>query len=198
MGQDDKQMSDEEIASLLAIDLDKHFGLFVAKYEANLQMIAYHFIGDSQDAEEIVQDVFFHTYRALAKRSTHEVQTMKLRPWLKTCVRRGAINHMRNQEQAESLHGPQVQALIETLECDWNRNPEEEAIAQETYHDLYQKIVSLPVTDQLLLVLYYFLGLQYKELATIFDVSPNTLKSRGRRAVQKLEGMYTLQQEEVK
>ena len=56
---------DQELLSLLAIDLDGHFRQLAQVYQQRLYLFALHLVGHPDDAEDIVQEAFLRAYYAL-------------------------------------------------------------------------------------------------------------------------------------
>ena len=90
--------ADEQLRSLLAIDLDYHFRQLVALYQQRLYSFALRLEGHPQDAEDIVQETFLRTYHALKSYPASKVQALQLRGWLY----RIALNVFRNRHRAKT------------------------------------------------------------------------------------------------
>jgi RNA polymerase sigma-70 factor (ECF subfamily) len=181
---------DEELKTLLASDLPMYFELLMIAYEKKLIK----FVGLNYDrcyAEDIVQETFINVYKALMKRSAEEIVAMNIRSWLYTIVRNCALNHCQRyvKPPSISIDLQEGQDLLEETENGRYLSPDQEAEQKETYEELYLSIRCLPDHLRLPVMLHYIFELEYQEVAEVLQQPVNTVKSNGRRGLNKLRKM---------
>src|SRR5581483_2635593 len=81
----------------LARSLDGHYEELVREFQQPLYAFAYRMCGGSEDAEEVVQDVFVRAYRAMAGYERERIESLALRSWLfRICVNLSRNKHGRH------------------------------------------------------------------------------------------------------
>ena len=89
---------EEDLLSLLATDLDHHFGQLVMLYQQRLFSFALRLVGSPQDAEDIIQEAFQRSYHALKSYPVLKVRALRIRPWLYTVTLNIFCNRQRKPE----------------------------------------------------------------------------------------------------
>src|SRR5918999_4613214 len=111
--------SDERLVALLRRGNDHAFEVIVDRYRSRLLGFCRQMLGSTEDAEDVLQEVFVNAYRALLADS----REINLRPWLYRIARNRCLNHLRKpaadaQETMDAV--PMVEAAT-THECVHNR-----------------------------------------------------------------------------
>ncbi len=172
----------EDIAALLAIDLEQHFKQLVLTYWQRLFAFMVRHTGSAQDAEEIVQDAFVRAYYALKDYPTYKVRGLKLQPWLYKITLNVFYNRVRNiSPQTVSLDTSVDSPMLE-LE-DQASGPEEEAWRRERRDELETLASSLPEHYRVVINLYYFEELSYQEIANLLNQPMGTIKAKLHRGI---------------
>jgi RNA polymerase sigma-70 factor, ECF subfamily len=138
--------------------------------------LAYLFLGDADDAEDIAQETFVRAYHALGRFDT----THALKPWLMRITTNLCHNWRRG-----------VSRYLAVLQQVWRREPAvsppflqaEQQIESET---LWKAVRRLRPEDQQVIYLRYFLECSEAETAAVISVAPGTVKSRQHRALARL------------
>jgi RNA polymerase sigma factor (sigma-70 family) len=184
---------EEDLPVLLATDVRGHFHFLVEAYQHKLFALTCFLVGNQQDAEEIVQDVFFCAYQALMRYPVQQVQTLKLRPWMTKIVLNLSRNYHRrcNGKYAPtsmSFDAPMGRELVDSIEEKACPSPEEEMVTRESRDDLLAQIANLPERYREVVSLHYIYGLPHYEIATILGHhSVDTVKSQARRGFEMLK-----------
>jgi RNA polymerase sigma-70 factor, ECF subfamily len=167
----------ELLRRMQADDLDA-FELLFGRYRSPIYRTAYGMTGDSQAAEEVLQDTFA---RAWQRRSTLITDVSPL-PWLhrvalNLCYSRLGRRRLRAEPIEESTHGHVRDAAVE---------PAERAEVQELRAIVRDGIAALPPKHQAVVALYYLHGLSLQETAETLGVALGTVKSRLHYALRGL------------
>ena len=171
-------------------DLDT-FGVLVRRYERELYGYLRRYLGDGTLAEDVFQNTFLQLY---VKSGQYE-RGRPVRPWLYTIATHQAIDAMRRQgrHQAVSLGHSRDDAedadsngLADTPEC---RGPDPfQCVADLERQEVVRACVEeLPDFLRQVLILAYYQGLKYREIADILDIPVGTVKSRLHAALVRLQ-----------
>lgn len=179
-------MKNEDVAliqRILAGDEDA-FASLIRKYQKQVHAQALRQINDFQIAEDIVQEAFLQVYQRL-----NTLEDPKLFPkWLYVIVNRCCIAWLRkNRLQTEPLEETDI-SEIETEAYSRYVAAEHTETTTEAQRDLVQKLLAkLKESDREVITLHYFEEMTSAEIGTFLGVSENTIKSRLRRARQRLK-----------
>ncbi len=139
--------------------------------------LAYLFLGDPDDAEDITQETFLRAYRSLKRFDA----TRPLRPWLLSI----AANLARNRHRSTARY---LAALARSFRAEHpeSNDIEEHALLDMDADQLWQAVRLLTADDQQIIYLRFFLDLTTAETSQALDVAEGTVKSRLSRAVNRL------------
>jgi len=138
----------------------------VSIYQEPVFRMAYLFLGDPDEAEDIAQETFIRAYYALPRFDS----ALPLRPWLLRIASNLAKNKLRSI-------GRFFSALNRLL-----YEPEKHPASSEDADLLWQAIRRLEIPQRQALYLRYFMDLSEAEMAQSLNVAPGTVKSRLHRA----------------
>jgi RNA polymerase sigma-70 factor (ECF subfamily) len=182
--------SDEELLLRYRRGETELFGLLVRRYERELYGYLCRYLGDAT----LAQDVFQNTFVQLFIKSDQYEEGRPLRGWLYTIATNQAIDALRRQnrhqavslEQAQESRDGEAQNLLEMLESR-DSGPLELAAAEERRAVLRDGVERLPEFLKQVLVLAYYQGLKYREIADILKIPVGTVKSRLHTALTRLQ-----------
>ena len=171
------------IQRILAGD-ENAFASLVRKYQKQVHAYAWRKTRDFQIAEDITQETFLQVYQKL---ETLEDPTLFLK-WLYAIVNHFCIAWFRkNQVHAESFKETDIWE-IETEAYSRYVAAEHAKMTAETQRDLVENLLAkLKEKDRELITLHYFEDMTSSEISEFLGVSENTIKSRLRRARQRLK-----------
>jgi len=186
--------SDEDLLRRLRRGEKDAFAFLVQRYERELFGYLCRYLGDRNLAE----DVFQNTFLQLFLKSGQYEPGRPVRPWLYTIATNQAIDALRRsgRHQAVSLDEPrdapgdgEAQNLLEMLE---NREPGplDQAQAQERRERVRSAVDQLPEFLRQVLILAYYQGLKYREVAEVLGIPVGTVKSRLHAALVRLQEIW--------
>ena len=160
------------------------FTLLVNKYQKSVHALVWRKIGDFHIAEEITQDVFLKVYKRLStlKRPEH------FPGWLYVIATRDCTSWLRKKQlQTKSLEAMSTAELEEICYAQYEANRGEEASIEHQREFVKRLLQKLPESERTVVTLYYLAEMKSEEISRFLGVSSNTVRSRLRRARERLE-----------
>lgn len=157
------------------------FAELVEEHSSNIYNLALKMMGDSAEAEEVLQETFLQAVRYI-KRFRGQA---KLGTWLYRIATNQALMKLRKKQPASvSLDDTDDGLSIESFLplADWSSRPEAELLSQEAHGKMEAAIRSLPETLRVVFVLRDIEGLSTAETAEALDLTESAVKSRLLRA----------------
>ena len=182
-------------ADLIQRTLDGDEGAFTAlvnKYQKSVHALIWRKIGDFHIAEEITQDVFLKVYKNLStlKRRDH------FPGWLYVIATRRCIAWLRKKHlPTKSLDAMSTTELEEICYAQYEAARDEEAAVKHRRELVKRLLQKLPESERTVVTLYYMAEMTGEEISLFLGVSHNTIRSRLRRARERLEKEESIIQE---
>jgi len=187
--------SDEELLGRFCRGQTEAFGLLVRRYERELYGYLRRYLGDSSLAEDVFQNTFLQLY---VKSAQYE-SGRPFRPWLYTIATHQAIDALRRnarhqvlsleQKREDNANG-EMRRLLDTLESH-GPSPMDNLSAQERKDRVRAGVDRLPDFLRDVVLLAYYQGLKYREIAEILGIPVGTVKSRLHAALNKLQEAWS-------
>ena len=173
----------ELIQRVLAGD-ENAFSALVRKYQKPVHALVWRKIGDFHIAEEITQDAFLKAYKELATlKKPH-----RFARWLSVIARRGCIAWLRKKRLATQSLEDTSRAQLEKATYSGYVIQENEQMTAETQREVVQKLLAkLRENERTVITLHYFGEMTHEEISEFLGTSVGTIKSRLRRAQQRLK-----------
>jgi len=149
------------------------FGILVDKYKASIYALAYAKLCNFHDAEDVTQEVFIKAYEKLYTLKgwdnfyawLYSITSNRCKMWLRSRENRPDREYLEEQDEATvekpSLKSHQEKMMYEMI-----------GDALENLSEIYRQVLSL----------YYLGGMNTREIAEFLRISPETIKSRLKRA----------------
>lgn len=138
------------------------------RYRNSSLALAYRKLGNWDEAEELVQDVFIHAFGRLHQLRVPEA----FGGWLRQIVRRTAINQLTRRRVAVGMD--QATLAVATREA----NPLEGLLDDECSHQVHRGLKRLGEIDRQTLEAFYIGGQSLLEMAESFEAPLGTIKRR--------------------
>ena len=156
-------------ARLIAMARSGNGGAFetiVDRYQGRLLGFCRQMLGSTEDAEDVLQEVFVNAYRAMLA----DDREINLRPWLYRIARNRCLNHLRKPtaDPQESMDLVPMVEAASTAEKVHNR---------EEFRQLLSDVGKLPETQRSALLLREMDAMSYEEIAQAMETSVPSIKS---------------------
>ncbi|GLC88039.1 sigma-70 family RNA polymerase sigma factor [Lysinibacillus piscis] len=163
------------------VSVDVLLNQLMVDYATDLKRIAFLYINDLSECEDIIQEVYISCYQKLSS-FRHECS-------YKTWLIRITINKCKDYKKRWSIKKLIYTPIISSIFT--APSAEEQFIDKQTSQIMIEQIAKLPTKYKDVLILYYYQQLTMAEISEILDVNMNTIKSRllrGKKILQnKLE-----------
>lgn len=158
--------SDERLVALVRRGNDAAFETLIARYRARLLAFCRHMVGSTEDAEDILQEVFVSAYKAMRA----DDRPLNVRPWLYRIARNRSLNHLRRPRPTgvDSMDIFEGGASVATADRVHDKLDLE---------DLVDDVKNLPETQRTALMLREMGDLSYDQIAETMDTSIPSVKS---------------------
>ena len=154
-------------------------------HAAMMYSYIYRRVGQQQDAEDVLQEVFTSAWKYDDLVNLTEQEQLA---WLQSVAQRRIIDRHRRNARVALLPLEQVVEMH-----DDSLSPEEQALRRETYERLYTALTQLPPLQQQVVLLRYGKGLRFAEIAAMLNKSEGTVRKMVVRILRQLRGIYTHQ-----
>ncbi len=165
-------MNDEELMNKIRAGDENSFIYLVDNYKKKIIGLCYSYTKDSHEAEDLSQDVFITFYKNINKfRLGCSISTYLYKIAVSKCIdftRKLSIKSMLTGFSKESVKSEDLDEKIYIREC----------------INMLSKHIKIPI------VLFYYVGLDQKEIGEILDISQKAVEGRIYRGKQSLRVMF--------
>ena len=181
--------SDLQLIHLTLDGDDAAFTELVEKYQKQVHALVWRKIGDFHIAEEITQDTFLKAYQKLASLK----KSQSFSSWLYVIAANCCRSWLRQKQLRKQLLEDKDIAHPDKATYSEYVHEENERITTETQRDVVKKLLAkLGESERTVMTLHYFAEMSCAEIGKFMGVSTNTIKSRLRRAQQRLQKEETM------
>ncbi len=161
-----KLQGDEKLIAMARAGNPSAFEMIVDRYQGRLLGFCRQMLGSTEDAEDVLQEVFVNAYRAMLA----DEREINLRPWLYRIARNRCLNHLRKPtaDAQESMDMVPAVEASSTAEKVHNR---------EEFRQILSDVNKLPETQRSALLLREMDALSYEEIAAAMETTVPSVKS---------------------
>lgn len=178
-----EKISDNDLVEKIRNDNTQFYGEIIKRYQGKLFAYLYRFVGEKEEAEDLLQNVFFKAYRNLGKYDSNR----KFSSWIYRIAHNEAVNFIKRKYLRKIISFDAVSSTKDKLEISSTEdNAEESWIRKETDRAVDEAINRLPFKYRQVLALRYFSDKSYEEIGEILGRPVNTVGTLIKRAKDKL------------
>ena len=157
---------DERLIALIRRGNQGAFETLVQRYQSRLLAFCRHMLGSTEDAEDVLQEVFASAYRAI----NADERPINARPWLYRIARNRCLNHLRRPS-------PAGQDSMDIFERDGGTTTADTVHKREEFRQIVSDVQELPETQRTALLLREMDALSYEQIAHAMDNTVPSVKS---------------------
>lgn len=167
------------------------FNTLFQKYQKTIHAIVWQKIGDYHVAEEITQDVFLQAYNKLSTLKDPN----KFARWIYIIAKRRCATWIQRDESTlQSLEDTDTAILDQSAYANYVAEQREKAATEHRREVVNMLLEKLPEHERKVITLYYLGEMTSEAISKFLGVSVNTIKSRLRRARQRLQEEELIQE----
>jgi RNA polymerase sigma factor (sigma-70 family) len=158
--------SDEKLVALIRRGNHGAFEALVDRYTSRLLAFCRHMLGSTEDAEDVLQEVFTAAFNAICA----DDRPINARPWLYRIARNRCLNHLRRPQHAG-------QDSMDVFERDGGATTADTVHTREEFRQIVADVGELPESQRTALLLREIDALSYDQIAEAMDTTVPSVKS---------------------
>ncbi len=158
--------SDERLVVLTRRGSSGAFEALVKRYESRLLTFCRHMLASSEDAEDVLQEVFASAYGAMLA----DTRPINVRPWLYRIARNRSLNHLRRPVHTG-------QDSMDIFERDSGTTTADTVHRREEFRQIVADVQHLPESQRSALLLREIDALSYDQIAEAMETTIPSVKS---------------------
>src|ERR1700692_324873 len=172
------------------------FEELIRRHDRDILRLAFHMLGNREEAREVFQETFLKAYRSLARfRFESSFYT-----WIYRIATNVSLDHLRKRQtlkeeisiESDTESNPDRPALKDTLAAiTYESNPERRLYGKEVGEKIQDALKTLSEKERLVFELRHYQGLRLKMIGEIMGSTEETAKNYLFRATQKLRAFLT-------
>jgi RNA polymerase sigma factor (sigma-70 family) len=157
---------DEKLIAMTRKGQQAAFETLVDRYQSRLLAFCRHMLGSTEDAEDVLQEVFTAAFNAMLA----DERPINARPWLYRIARNRCLNHLRRPTASG-------QDSMDVFERDGGTTTADTVHKREEFRQIVADVQELPETQKTALLLREIDALSYEQIAEAMDTTVPSVKS---------------------
>ena len=158
------------------------------RYKDLIFKTAFSLMGNSQDAEDVLQEVFIKVYKSVGNFQGGETE---FKAWLRRTTINQCLSNRRRQKPSRSFDQLSDEGF-DPSPSESSISPEILCLAKEEREEVQRIIRCLDEKHYVAMVLRYYLDLSYKEIAEALQIPVGTVRSRLHNAIKTIRREFGL------
>ena len=175
-----RESNDQDLLERLQAGDDRAIAELADKYSTKIYQLAFRYLRNKEDAEEVTQDVLMKVYRKVdAFRGDAALSSWIYRITFNAAMSRlRTARYQRSQEEARQLDNEGQTSQSPTEFADWSNMADEHVLRSQLRRRVLRAILALPAIYRAPVVLRDLHGMSTEEASAMLKVKDQTLKSR--------------------
>ena len=148
----------------------------VRQFQGRVYGLAYHYLGNTEDARDLAQEVFIRIYQSLP----HMPGAGGFLPWVIRITRNACIDQIRRKRVRPPAWDLAAEEMIDLPAV--GKSPEEQCSENSRRRLVYRALQELTGLNREIILLKEIQELSFEEIASMLKVPLGTVKSRSNRA----------------
>jgi len=181
-----KKLTDSELIELLKCKDSMVHDELVNRYQKRIFVYLYRFIGNKEETEDLLQNVFFKVYKYCDNFDT----SRKFSSWIYRIAHNEAVNYIKRKNIKKFISLEDFVSDKDRIETKSNaKSPMEVWISKELRNEMKEALKKIPDKYREVLEMRYFSEKSYEEIGRVLKKPVNTVGTLINRAKQKLESV---------
>lgn len=180
--------TDEHIAQLIQGGDAEQFGELVERYQGKLMRYARKFLSDTDDAQDIVQDVFVKAYENIQSFDA----SRRFSPWIYRIAHNEFVNALKKRASRRTVFTFDMDTLLPNLRA--AETADSATLEKDLRRMLETHLDTLDTKYREPLILYYLEEMDYQEISDILQIPVSTVGVRLARARAQLQKIAVKQE----
>lgn len=190
-----KKLSDNDLIRLLKCNSPIVHDELINRYQRRLFVYIYRFLGNKEETEDLLQNVFFKVYKYCKNFDT----TRKFSSWIYRIAHNEAVNHIKRKNIKKFISLEEFVSNKDRIETKTDaKSPMEIWLKKELRGEVEKSMKKLPAKYQEVLKMRYFSEKSYKEISKALKKPVNTVGTLINRAKRKLEAVILISEKDNK
>lgn len=178
-----KNLSDSELINVIHEQNREAYWELFARYQKKLFTYVFHLVGNRDETEDILQNVFSKTFKNI----DHFDTSRKFSSWIYRIAHNEAVNFLKRKSKRFTVSWEDITTSKDKLETASSEElPDEKWSHAEIKKEIDDALVQLPKKYQQVLRLRYFKEYSYEDIGAILKKPVNTVGTLINRAKRKL------------
>jgi RNA polymerase sigma-70 factor, ECF subfamily len=183
VSRENKARTDNELVVLIREKKPDLYGEIIERYRGKLFAYIYRLIGNRDEAEDLLQDVFIKVYKNLNSFDAER----KFSSWIYRIAHNEAVNRIKRKSLKQFISWEDISSTKDKLGSRSTEAGADDAwIKKESMNEVDEIVNKLPMKYKQVLLLRYFSDKSYEEIGEILDKPVNTIGTLINRAKKKL------------
>ena len=184
MNQHSRELKDEELMFECQKDNIEAFNLLFKRYEKRIYNFSFRLTGNKMSAEDIYLETFMRVYRVRKRYQP----TARFSTWIYTIASNLSKDLIKRQSKDQMIYRDDNMLRLSPESPD---PPEEYVLKTEHNLKVMKAIKSLTLKQKEVIIMSYYEGLTYPEIASILKCSSSSVKMACHRAYIKLRELLS-------
>lgn len=187
-----EKLSDSELIQVIHTQNREAYKELFARYQKKLFTYIFHLVGNRDETEDILQNVFQKTFKNIE----HFDVSRKFSSWIYRIAHNEAVNFLKRKSKRYTVSWEDVSTSKDKLEISTNdEQVEDKLMREQTVKEVNDAMRKLPKKYQQVLKMRYFEEYSYDRISKIMKKPVNTVGTLINRAKRKLMEVIKEQEE---
>ena len=178
-----KEATDSELVEMIINVTPRAYRQIIKRYQTKLFSYLYRLIGNREETEDLLQNVFVKVYNNLDRFDRRK----KFSSWIYRIAHNEAVNFLKKRGKKKFISLEDITTTKDKLEISTSeKSPADSWIKKELKKEVEMAMEKLPAKYKEVLILRYFLDKSYGEMSEILGKPVNTVGTLLNRAKKKL------------
>ena len=177
-------IKDNDLVKAVREGDSEKYAEIIERYQGKLFVYIFRLVGNREEAEDLLQDVFIKTYRNLNSFDAER----KFSSWIYRIAHNEAVNYIKRKSLKRFIPWESITSIKDKLESSSSseEGADEKWLRKETSQEVEKAILKLPLKYRQVLTLRYYSDKSYEEISEVLGRPVNTVGTLINRAKKKL------------